>query len=115
MNFPLDIEFLGMDRSDFIWNSIWDHAEKLGNFYDRIMSCRVVVSAPHHHRHQGKIYHVQVGLHVPGGDIYVSTEPEKNSAHEDVYVAIRDAFDAAKRRLEDFVRERRHWVKEKHV
>ncbi len=114
MNFPLNIQFRDMDESDFVSDAVWNHAEKLERFFDRIMSCHVIVSAPHHHRHQGKIYHVDVRMHVAGGDIFVTTEPEQNAAHEDVYVAIRDAFDAVKRRLEDFVRVRRGLVKDRH-
>ncbi len=113
MNFPLHIQFRGMDHSDFIWNNIWDHAEKLDKFYKRIISCHVIVTAPHHHHRQGNIYHIQIRLHVAGGDIFVSTEHEKNAAHEDVYVAIRDAFGATRRQLEDFARKRRGQVKEK--
>jgi ribosome-associated translation inhibitor RaiA len=104
-----------MEPSDFVWNDVWDHAEKLERFYDRIMSCQVTVWAPHHHQHQGKIYHVKVRIHFPGGEINVTTEPEQNAAHEDVYVAIRDAFDAVRRRLEDFVRRQRGILKEKNV
>lgn len=115
MKYPLQTQFRGMEPSDFISNDIWDHAEKLERFYDRIMSCHVIVSAPHHHKHQGKVYHVQVRIHFPGGDINVTTEPEQNAAHEDVYVAIRDVFDAVRRRLEDFVRRQRGVAKERHV
>lgn len=115
MNLALQIQFRGMEPSDFVWNDVWDHAEKLERFYDRIMSCQVTVWAPHHHQHQGKIYHVKVRIHFPGGEINVTTEPEQNAAHEDVYVAIRDAFDAVRRRLEDFVRRQRGILKEKNV
>jgi ribosomal subunit interface protein len=101
-----------MESSDFVYNDIWDHAEKLERFFDRIISCQAVVSAPHRRRHQGKIYHVQVRLYVPGEDTFVNTEPEKNAAHEDVYVAIRDAFDAVRRKLEDHVRQMRGLKKE---
>jgi ribosomal subunit interface protein len=104
VRFPLDIHFKDIEKSDFVYNNIWDHAEKLDRFFDRIVSCNVVVSAPHRSSRHGKIYHVQIRLYVPGEDIFISSEPELNAAHEDVYVAIRDAFDAARRKLEDHVR-----------
>lgn len=113
MNFPLQIQFKNMERSDFVYNDIFEHAEKLERFYDRITSCHIVVSAPHQHHHQGKIYHIQIRLHIPNGDVVVTTDPEKNRAHEDAYVAVRDAFDAVRRQLEDFIRRERGEVKER--
>jgi cold shock CspA family protein len=113
INFILQTQFLGMEPSDFVANNVWDHVKKLERFHDRIVSCHVVISAPHHHKHQGNTYHVQIRLHVPGGEIIVTTEHEKNPAHSDVYVAVHDAFDAGRRRLEDFVRRQRSVMKEK--
>lgn len=103
MNFPLQIQFRDIEKSDFIYNDIWRHAEKLERFFSRITSCHVVVSSPHRHKHSGKFYHVQIRLYVPGEDIFINHEPEKDEAHTDVYVAIRDAFHAATRKLEDHV------------
>ena len=60
---------------------------------------------------EGGVYHVRVDLTVPGREIVVSRDPAENHAHEDVYVAIRDAFDATRRQLEDHVREIRADVK----
>ncbi len=99
MKFQLKVQFRNMDESDFIYNDVFEHAEKLERYFDRIHSCEVIVSAPHRHHHKGKIYHVQIQLHTPGKDIFVNTESEKNPEHSDVYIAIRDAFDAAKRQL----------------
>lgn len=107
MDFPLQVQFRGMDRSDFVYNDVFDHAEKLGKFYDRIVSFHVVVALPHKHHRNGKKYHVEIRLHVPQGDIIVNSEAEKDGAHEDVYIAIRDAFAAARRRLEDHIRRKR--------
>ncbi|PWU22450.1 MAG: 30S ribosomal protein S30 [Bdellovibrio sp.] len=115
MNFPLQIQFRDIEKSDFIFNDVWEHTEKLERFFDRITSCQVVVSAPHQRHHRGRIYHIQIRLHLPGRDIVISTEPEKNHAHEDVYVAIRDAFDAARRQLEEGVDIGRRDVKANHT
>jgi ribosome-associated translation inhibitor RaiA len=70
---------------------------------DRITSCRVVIDAPHQHHHRGKTYHVSIELSVPGAEIVVNRDPGRDHAHEDVYVAIRDAFDAASRQLKSAV------------
>jgi hypothetical protein len=46
---------------------------------------------------QGTIYHVRVDLTAPGGEVVVNREPGEDHTHEDLHVAIRDAFDAARR------------------
>jgi cold shock CspA family protein len=79
------------------------------------MSCRVVVEAQHQHHHKGNLYHVRVDITVPGHELVVSRDPKDHQAHQDVYVAIRDAFDAARRQLEDYARKLRGDVKEHEV
>lgn len=111
MQLPLQITFRNMEASEAMEQNVREHAEKLDQFYDRIMGCRVMVEAQHRHHHQGTVYHVRIDLTVPGGELVVSHEREKDHAHEDVYVAIRDAFDAARRQLEDFGRRQRLEVK----
>jgi ribosome-associated translation inhibitor RaiA len=71
----------------------------------------VAIESPHKHQYKGKLYHVVVDVHVPGKEIVVSRAPDDQQAHEDVYVAIRDAFDAARRQIQDYVRIRRGKVK----
>jgi cold shock CspA family protein len=48
---------------------------------------------------------------VPGGELVVARSPSAHAAHEDVLVAIRDAFDAARRELMDYARRKRGQVK----
>jgi ribosome-associated translation inhibitor RaiA len=83
------------------------HAERLDNSFDRITSCHVVLSAPAvHHHHKGGPFDVHVVLHVPGSELAV------NHQHgEDLSIAVRDAFDSARRKLQDYVREMRGEVK----
>jgi cold shock CspA family protein len=77
---------------------------ELEQFHDHIVACHVRIEAPHRHSHHGKIYRVSVDIQVPGTEIAVSNAHELNHAHEDIYVALRDSFDAARRRLEDAAR-----------
>jgi cold shock CspA family protein len=79
-------------------------AEELEQFSDRVSACKVMVEAAHRHRRQGRIYHVRIDLTVAGGQIVVNREPSQDHAHEDLHVTIRDAFDAARRRLQDHMR-----------
>jgi ribosomal subunit interface protein len=108
---PLEISFRNVTPSPGLEADIREKAAKLEEFYDRITSARVVVETPHRRHRQGKLFHVRLDLRVPGREIVVSREPAGHHAYEDVYVAIRDAFDAAKRQLEDYVREVRGSVK----
>jgi ribosomal subunit interface protein len=96
-----------MEPSDAVEAKIRERTAKLDRFFDRIMGCRVVVESPHRRHHQGKLFHVRVDLTVPGGELAVTREPAEHHAHEDVFVAIRDAFDAAQRQLEDYARRQR--------
>jgi cold shock CspA family protein len=103
MMLPLQITFRNMPRSEAVEREIRERAGRLDRFTNRIMGCRVVVETRHRH-HQGDHFHVRIALTLPGREIVVGREPALHREYEDVYVAIRDAFDAAGRRLEDFVR-----------
>lgn len=111
MQFPLEISFRNMDPSPAVEARIREKAAKLERFHDRIIGCTVVVEAPHRSQHKGKLYSVRLDISVPGKDIVVDRAKPVDHAHEDVYVAVRDAFSAATRRLEDQVRKRREGSK----
>lgn len=111
MLLPLQIVFHNMEPSDAVEANIKERASKLDRFSDKITRCRVTVEAPHKHHHKGNIYHVAIDITVPEAEIVVSRNPQDNHAHEDVYVAIRDAFNGARRQLEDYERKRRGNVK----
>ena len=112
MQIPLDISFRNMDPSPAVEARIREKAAKLERFHDRIISCTVVVEAPHRHHHKGKIYSVHIDISVPGKDhLIVDRAKPGDHAHEDVYVAVRDAFNAAVRQLEEYTRRMRGDVK----
>jgi ribosomal subunit interface protein len=106
MKTPLQITLRGMDHSDALETHIQEKAAKLETFFDQIVSCRVVVEVPHQHKHQGKTFNVRIDIGVPGKELVVNRE-----THEDIYVALRDGFDAAKRQLEDYASRLRGEVK----
>lgn len=111
MQIPLQITFKNLDPSAAIEARIREKAENLERFAPHIMSCRVVVEAPHKHKHKGERYAVKIDMTLPGEELIADRHPDQHQAHEDVYVAIRDAFDAARRQLEDYVRKQRGKVK----
>lgn len=111
MERPLQLTFRGLSPSEAIESRIRARAEELERFYDAIIGCHVTVEAPHRRHRQGTLYSVRIDLRVPDAELVVNRDRGKDHGHEDVYVAIRDAFDAAARQLEDYARRRRGDVK----
>jgi len=111
MKLPLQITFHQMEPSAALEAQIREHAARLDRFYDGIMACRVLVEASHRRRRKGNLYHVRVDITVPGKELVITRDPPEHHSHQDPYVSIRDAFDAARRQLEDFARVQRADVK----
>ncbi len=111
MQLPLQVTFRDMPRSEAVEARIREKADKLAKFYDRIISCRVVVQAPHLHHHQGKLFSVRIDVTVPHGELVVSRDHHDDHSHEDVYVALRDSFNAAERQIKSYARKQRREVK----
>lgn len=111
MIIPLQISFHHTTPSDEIEAAVRKHAQRLDRYFAGIMSCRVVVEAPHGRRFKGNLYRVRVDVTVPGAELVASRAPDRHSTHENLYVAIRDAFHAVRRELEDYARKRRRQVK----
>jgi len=72
---------------------------KLERYCDQIINGRVVLDSPHNHHHKGKVYSVSIEIHTPQIEVRVNQEQHDKQAHEDLYVAIRDAFNVAERQL----------------
>jgi ribosomal subunit interface protein len=111
MQVPLQITFRHMETSPALEARIRQRAEELEQYCDHIIACRVTVESQHRHHRQGNLYQVQIDVVVPGRDITAGREHGRDHAHEDAHVAVRDAFDALRRQLEDHVRGVRGKVK----
>ena len=96
MKLPLQITSRNVSLSETAEQTIREKAAKLDLVCDRIMGCRVLVEAPHRHQQQGNQYNVRLDITVPGAEILI-----KREEHEDLNVAIRDAFDAARRKVKE--------------
>jgi ribosome-associated translation inhibitor RaiA len=107
MDTPLQIIFRNLAPSDATEAEIRKRAEKLDQFSGHVMHCQVTVEAAGKHKQQGRLYEVRIDLTVPGAEIAIS----HGHRHEDVFVAIRDAFEAAIRKLQDSIRCQRGDVK----
>ncbi len=106
MQIEPQIRFRGMEPSSSVEEVVKERIARLGRFHERITSCVVVIEAPHRRGHQGRIYRAQVDITLPGETIIAGKIRQDDHAHEDVYVAIRDSFDAMQRQLEDIVRKK---------
>lgn len=106
MQTPLQITFHGLARSAALEARIREKAAKLEEFHPAITSCRVTVEELGRRQQQGRQFNVRIDLHVPGHEIVANRDHD-----EDVYVALRDAFEAATRLLEDDIRRLRGEVK----
>jgi len=100
---PLQIAFEGgLEESPAIQARIEREAAKLERFASQILGCHVAVIGRSGRRHHGGLFAVRLRITRAGqGDVVVDRNPDEDHAHEDVYVAIRDAFNAARRRLQD--------------
>ena len=101
MQIPLDISFENIAESEALSVHIRQKVDKLEQFFPRLIGCRVKVELPHKHSQQGERFEVQVAMKVPGAELVVNRK-----ADEDVYVSLRDAFDAALRQPEEHIRQR---------
>lgn len=105
------VSFDDIPIDDAVRDAALDHIAELERLSDRITGCHVVVAQPHRHKREGRLFSVRIDMAVPGGEIVVNRDHHLDHAHEDVFVALRDAFLAARRRLEDHVRRMRGGVK----
>lgn len=105
MQIPLEISTRLVELTPPLEAELRRRAEKLERHFDRITSCRIAVEKPSNHHREGGPYRVRVDVTVPGREIVASKE------EDDLNAAIRSAFDAAERQVEEFSQVRRGEVK----
>jgi ribosomal subunit interface protein len=91
--------FRGIEFSQAVEDAVQKRLGKLERYSDKIQSLKVILEAPHNNHHKGRVYHVGVEALMPNHDIVVAHDHHDKHAHEDIYIAIRDAFNAVERRL----------------
>ncbi len=102
MKIPLQVTSRNISLSKAADHVIRSKVAKLEVFYDKIMGCRVLVEKPHRHHQHGVLHNVRIDMTVPGAELVV-----KRESHEDLQIAIRDAFDAVRRQLQSYVDKQR--------
>ena len=129
MKWPLQITYRRVMPSTEIEEWIREEAEKLDTFYNHVLSCRVAVEIPHRHHRKGDVFHVRIGVKVPGGEVVANREPslandvrhlggavttkrlELEASQKNLQMAIKSAFRTVERRLQDYARCQRGDVK----
>lgn len=99
MKQALQIRFIGMEPSPAVEAAAREKAIKLDQFRPDLMACRVTLELVDRHKHQGRHFAVRIDLTMTGDQLTVD-----RVQHEDVYVALREAFDDMKRQLQDSAR-----------
>lgn len=96
MKQPMQLRFLGMEPSEAVAAAARDKAAKLDRFHPDLMTCRVTIERVDRHQQQGQHFAVRIDVTLPGEELSID-----RVQHEDVYVALRDAFDDIRRRIQD--------------
>lgn len=114
MQFPPEIAFRGFEPDEWLKDTVRREIDRLDDYFDRIVGCRVMVELPHQRREEGNPYHVRIELSVPGRNLVVSRSPKARERERETQMsALDEAFGAIRRRLEDYARELRGDVKRK--
>ncbi len=99
MTNDIQIVFHNIEQTEALTEAVSKRIEKLARFCDQIINGRIVLDSPHNHHHKGKVYSVGIEIHTPQIEVRVNQDQHDKQAHEDLYVAIRDAFNVAERQL----------------
>jgi ribosomal subunit interface protein len=101
MQTPLRITCHKLRSTPALKARICEHLLRLERFHHPILTCHVILQARTEARAEEAV-EITIDLKVPGCEISVHRVPSESQL--DMYVALRDAFDAAKRLLQDHVR-----------
>ena len=102
MQIPLQVTFEGCDPSEPARAAIEREVERLEKRNSHIIGCHVAVIAPSHKHHHGTGFHVHISLTVPPHEnVIVNHACSDDKRSEHIEVAVKDAFAAARRQLDD--------------
>jgi len=99
MSNEFQVVFHNIDQSEALIDNVNKRIQKLQRFSNDIIGGRVVLDSPHNNHHKGKVFSVAIEIQTSGRVVVVKQGQHDKAAHEDIYVAVRDAFNAAERQL----------------
>jgi putative sigma-54 modulation protein len=102
MTTALDIHFHGLEKSDAVEAKVREKFDKLHRHFSRMSACRVVLEAPNRNTAKATVFRVKIEISIPNSkSIIINHDREGASANEDLQLAIRDAFEAALRKVDE--------------
>ncbi|MGJ8690207.1 MAG: HPF/RaiA family ribosome-associated protein [Gammaproteobacteria bacterium] len=93
------VVFHNIDQSEALTDNVNKRIDKLRRYTSDIIGGRVVLDSPHNNHHKGKVFSVTIEIHTANKEVIVKQDKHDKSEHEDIYVAVRDAFNVAERQL----------------
>jgi putative sigma-54 modulation protein len=101
MSNQVEVHFHGIERSEAVEQKVRDKVAKLRRHFSRMTTCRVAVEVPQRTAEKPKVYQIKIEIGVPRRTpIVVSHERIGAHANEELPLAIRDAFEAALRKVD---------------
>jgi len=104
---PLQVSFRGLAHDDRVEAHCAEHVAKLEQLHDRITACRVTITQPNHHHSKGERVEVTVDTTLPGHEIVVHRDHTAARKPDDLLLAVNEAFEISRRRIDDYVSKRR--------
>ncbi|MDZ4696273.1 MAG: hypothetical protein SGI86_14095 [Deltaproteobacteria bacterium] len=95
------VSFVGMDALEPARAEVMAWLPRLGSALDRATGVHVFIEAISQKRKE-QLLRVRIDFSFPDGILEILHDDPKNAAHDDVFVAIRNAFRAARLQLELF-------------
>ena len=105
MQTPLEISFTNTESSPAVEARVRERSDKLVRLYGRITSCHVYIEAPPRQHRKDNRFEVKIETRVPGTELAVSNRTGRKKNHQDIYIALRDAFNAMERQLKKWRRQ----------
>ena len=107
MTNAFQVLFHNIDQTDALTEAVQKRINKLERYCDQIITGRVVLDSPHNNHHKGRVYSVTLEIHTSEKEVRVNQDQHDTHAHEDLYIAIRDAFNVAERQLKSIDKKHR--------
>jgi len=112
MRVPIEITYRNVAKRDDIEQLIHDKADKLNDFHDGIVSCRISLEQDQESKRSVKQFHVRISLRVPPGkELVVHQKSNEEGTRESIRTVISDAFKTIGRQLKKLKQKQRAHVK----
>ncbi len=105
METPLRLTFRHADHSDALAARTHELVGRLARLQPHMTDCHVTVEGPSGRHVKGGTFAVSIDISLPKSSVHVDTARSPKAAHADPYIALRDAYDIAKRQLRTAIHE----------